>query len=102
MLVQVVHHILLYHSCLIFNWDHIYITVLEGFEGPSPSDALKELTDLVSSCCTALSSYLTVDFMAIFSLIEECPRKGLMTLFIINIPVHIPKEICNERRQEES
>jgi len=27
--------------------------------------------------------------MAIFSLIEECPRKGLMTMFIITIPVHM-------------
>lgn len=40
--------------------------------------------------------------MAIFSVIEECPRKGPVTLFIKNIPVHIQKKFCKERRQEES
>lgn len=101
MLVQVWHHILylLFHSCLTFNWDQISVTVLEGFKGPSPSDALKELTDLVR--CSALLAYLTEDFMAIFSLIEECPRKRLMTLLILNIPVPIQKKIYKERRWEQ-
>lgn len=89
---------LLYHSCPTFNWDHIHITVLEGFKGSSPSDALKELTDLVSSCCSALLPYLTQDFMAIFSLIEECPSKGLMTLFIIKMPVHGQKKILQRKK----
>lgn len=100
MLVQVLHHIFLYHSCLTFNWDSLYVTVLEGFKGPSPCDALKELTELVSSFCSALLAYLTEDFMAIFSLIEECPRKRLMTLFILNIPAPIQKKNYKERRWE--
>lgn len=34
--------------------------------------------------------------MAIFSLIDECPRRGIMTSFIINTSVHIMTKFQKE------